>query len=60
MIKALEAGATDFLVKPVDPHECEVRCRNLLTMQRQQVIIKNHAGSLEVKIKEANILIHNV
>ena len=53
MYKALEAGATDFLVKPVDHHECKVRCRNLLTMQRQRLIIKNHASSLEVKIKEA-------
>jgi len=50
---ALEAGATDFLVKPVDPHECRARCRNLLTMQRQRMIIKNHANSLEHKIKEA-------
>ncbi|MFT5321768.1 MAG: two-component system response regulator RpfG, partial [Pseudohongiellaceae bacterium] len=25
LYKALEAGATDFLVKPVDPHECRVR-----------------------------------
>ena len=53
LYKALEAGATDFLVKPVDPHECKVRCRNLLTMQKQRLIIKNHACSLEVKIKEA-------
>ena len=36
---ALEAGATDFLVKPVDHHECKVRCRNLLTMQRQKIIM---------------------
>lgn len=50
---ALEAGATDFLVKPVDPHECKARCRNLLTMQQQRMIIKNHANSLEHKIKEA-------
>lgn len=53
LYKALEAGATDFLVKPVDHHECKVRCRNLLTMQRQQLTIKNHASSLEIKIKEA-------
>jgi len=58
MYKALEAGATDFLVKPVDHHECKVRCRNLLTMRRQQLIIKNHASSLEVKIKEATKQIH--
>lgn len=53
LYKALEAGATDFLVKPVDVHECQVRCRNLLTMQRQKLIIKNHAKSLEFEINEA-------
>ncbi len=53
LYRALEAGATDFLVKPVDHHECKVRCRNLLIMQKQQLTIKNHASSLEVKIKEA-------
>ena len=51
--EALEAGATDFLVKPVDIHECQVRCRNLLTMQRQKLIISNHAQSLEQKVREA-------
>jgi len=53
LYKALEAGATDFLVKPVDIHECQVRCRNLLTLQRQKLIIRNHARSLEEKVKEA-------
>ena len=41
--KALEAGATDFLTKPVDPYECRARCRNLLTMRRQQIVIKDRA-----------------
>src|SRR6056297_1324789 len=27
--QALEAGATDFLTRPVDHHECQARCRNL-------------------------------
>jgi len=53
LYKALEAGATDFLVKPVDVHECQVRCRNLLTLQRQKIIIRNHANSLEYEVKEA-------
>lgn len=58
LYSALDAGATDFLVKPVDHHECRVRCRNLLTMQKQQLIIKNHANSLEIKIKDAINQIH--
>lgn len=58
LYKALEAGATDFLVKPVDPHECTVRCRNLITMHRQKLIIKSHSKSLEQKIKEATKQVH--
>lgn len=53
MYQALEAGATDYLNKPVDHYECKVRCRNLLTLRRQQLIIKNRAVSLETKVKEA-------
>ena len=53
MYEALEAGATDFLIKPVDHYECKVRCRNLLTMRRQQLIIRNRANSLEKQVKEA-------
>ena len=53
LYKALEAGATDFLVKPVDHHECKVRCRNLLTIQKQRLTIENHASSLEDKVREA-------
>jgi two-component system, response regulator RpfG len=58
MYQALEAGATDFLTKPVDHYECKVRCRNLLTMRRQQIIIKNRAHSLETKVKDAIEQIH--
>jgi len=58
MYQALEAGATDFLTKPVDHYECKVRCRNLLTMRRQQIIIKNRAHSLENKVKHAIEQIH--
>ena len=53
MYEALEAGATDFLIKPVDHYECKVRCRNLLTMRRQQLIIRNRANSLENQVKDA-------
>jgi two-component system, response regulator RpfG len=51
--KALEAGATDFLTKPVDQYECRARCRNLLTMRRQQIVIKDRARLLEQQVGEA-------
>ena len=44
--RALEAGATDFLNKPLDLQECEARCRNLLTLRRQQLTIARHAERL--------------
>jgi len=51
--EALEAGATDFLHKPIDHYECLARCRNLLTLRRQQKIIEGRAAWLEQKVDEA-------
>jgi two-component system response regulator RpfG len=51
--RALEAGATDFLTKPIDHHECRARCRNLLLFRQQQQIIKERARWLERQVNEA-------
>jgi CheY-like chemotaxis protein len=45
--EALEAGATDFLRRPVDHHECIARCRNLLLLRDQQILIRQRARLLE-------------
>lgn len=50
---ALEAGATDFLNKPIDHYECRARCRNLLTQHRQHTIIQERARWLERRVSEA-------
>jgi len=50
---ALEVGATDFLMKPVDHHECRARCRNLLTQHQQYKIIRDRSRWLERRVAEA-------
>lgn len=50
---ALDAGATDFLSKPIDPYECRVRCRNLLTMRQHEKNLLEHSQSLEHAIYKA-------
>jgi diguanylate cyclase (GGDEF)-like protein/PAS domain S-box-containing protein len=45
--RALEAGATDFLLSPVDHLEFRARARNLLTLRRQQLLLTERAANLE-------------
>jgi two-component system, response regulator RpfG len=52
---ALDAGATDFLNKPIDHTECRARCRNLLLLSHHQRIVKNRALLLESRVNEATM-----
>ena len=51
--QALESGATDFITKPIDPYECGVRCRNMLSLRMQQKIVQNRAVFLEKAVADA-------
>ena len=51
---ALEAGVTDFLIHPVDVHECQARCRNLLTLRRQQLALEDRRLLLEGTVEDLN------
>lgn len=51
--RALEAGATDFLLSPIDHREFRTRTRNLLTMGRQQRLIRQRADVLETELQDA-------
>jgi two-component system, response regulator RpfG len=50
---ALDAGITDFLTKPVDARECLARCRNLLTLRRQQLALEDRRRHLEHMVDDA-------
>ena len=50
--RALEAGATDFLVKPVSQTEALLRIRNLLEARRLNVILRNQRAALEEAVRE--------
>jgi len=50
---AFDAGATDFLVKPYDQYECRARCRNLLKMREQHLLLKDRTRLLESEIAAA-------
>jgi diguanylate cyclase (GGDEF)-like protein/PAS domain S-box-containing protein len=43
---ALEAGATDFLLSPVDHVEFRARARNLLTLRKQQKLLEQRTDEL--------------
>ena len=53
--RALEAGATDFLVKPVSPTEALLRIRNLLETRRLHVILENQRCALEEAVRERTV-----
>ncbi|MCB1834880.1 MAG: EAL domain-containing protein, partial [Geminicoccaceae bacterium] len=50
--RALEAGATDFLLSPVDHLEFRARARNLLTIRRQQKLLAERARDLERALRD--------
>ncbi len=50
--RALEAGATDFLLSPVDHLEFRARARNLLALRRQRQLLARRAHELERALAE--------
>ena len=44
---ALDVGVTDFLNKPIDTRECLARCRNLITLRRQHLVLEDRRKLLE-------------
>lgn len=51
--RALEAGANDFLTKPIDKTEFTMRARNMLALRRSQRRLGDHAAWLEEEVGKA-------
>ncbi len=52
-LRALEAGATDFLHSPVDHHEFVTRARNLLKLHKQQMLLASRATHLQRELEHS-------
>ncbi|MBW2596022.1 MAG: response regulator, partial [Deltaproteobacteria bacterium] len=50
--RAVEAGANDFITKPIDKTELQVRTANLLKMKESQDAIKRYQVELENKVEQ--------
>jgi two-component system response regulator RpfG len=55
---ALEAGATDFLIKPLDEHETRARCSNLLDLRRHKIVLSDQARVLQYQVDKSVSEIH--
>ena len=51
-LKALQMGAEEFLVKPVDRAELSIRVKNLLRLKEYADFLSNHNHQLEVQVAE--------
>lgn len=50
-LKGIDAGADDFISKPIDTTEILLRTRNLLLVKQYQDFLKEHAGILEEQVR---------
>ena len=57
---ALEAGAVDFLAKPIDLLEVRARCRNLLLLTHQYRVVKNYSLLQDSKLDRLQELLRSL
>ncbi len=58
-IRALEAGAEEYLTKPIDRMDLKIRVRNLLRLKELSDFLKKHNEILEEKVEERTRQLQN-
>ena len=54
-LRAVEAGANDFITKPIDKIEVRLRMESLLKMKEAQDLIRHHQAELEKKVEQRTV-----
>jgi CheY-like chemotaxis protein len=57
---ALEAGAVDFLAKPIDPLEVRTRCRNLLLLAHQHRLVRDYSAAQDCELHRLQALLNSL
>jgi putative two-component system response regulator len=58
-IDSLNAGASDFLTKPIDSTELKVRVSNLLRIKEFEDFLKNHNDALNAEVAQKTTLLRD-
>ncbi|RLA82991.1 MAG: hypothetical protein DRG78_05650 [Epsilonproteobacteria bacterium] len=52
MLQALDAGATDFLLKPIKPFEFKIRSKSFMALRQSQNELRERIKTLENQLKK--------
>ena len=58
-LQGLQVGAEEFLTKPIDQLDLQIRVKNLLRLRKFNEFLENHNQILELKVQERTRALHD-